>query len=169
MNNKECFECGKPATEDHHVIPQSLGGTKTVPLCGGCHNLAHGDHHTRRDDHKELTKAGIARARARGQKLGAHLNGEAAARGRVAAVAKISDNAILFAESIVDAILPLKNADMTLNGIAQELNSRGIKTARGGKWYAKSVANIFDTLDIPFRDKEQGVDLQYVSVSMRKS
>jgi hypothetical protein len=152
MKNKECFECGKLATEDHHVIPQSLGGTRTVPLCGSCHNLAHGDHHTRRDDHKELTKAGIARALARGQKFGSHLIGEeTAARGRAAAVMKISEDALSFAKSIISIILPLKNSGMSLNGIAAELNLKGIKTARGGKWYAKTVANVFDILDVPFR------------------
>jgi hypothetical protein len=31
-----CFECSAPATADHHVIPESKGGRKTVPLCAGC-------------------------------------------------------------------------------------------------------------------------------------
>jgi len=39
---KTCFECGKPAVNDHHVVPQSKGGKKTVPLCSRCHQLAHG-------------------------------------------------------------------------------------------------------------------------------
>jgi len=43
---KQCFECEK--TEDqieihnHHVIPKSKGGIKTVPLCCECHGLVHG-------------------------------------------------------------------------------------------------------------------------------
>jgi hypothetical protein len=37
-----CFECGKQAKENHHVVPEARGGTKTVPLCSRCHNLAHG-------------------------------------------------------------------------------------------------------------------------------
>ncbi len=40
MNNL-CFECDGPAEYNHHVIPQILGGTKTVPLCGTCHSLVH--------------------------------------------------------------------------------------------------------------------------------
>lgn len=31
-----CFECGVPADYDHHVIPKSQGGRKTVPLCRNC-------------------------------------------------------------------------------------------------------------------------------------
>lgn len=41
MQNRICFECGAPATEEHHVIPACLGGTKTVPLCLRCHSLVH--------------------------------------------------------------------------------------------------------------------------------
>lgn len=39
----KCFECNAPATHAHHVIPLSLGGTKTVPLCNHCHPKAHGE------------------------------------------------------------------------------------------------------------------------------
>ena len=41
MDTTSCFECGQPAHVQHHVIPQSRGGTKTVPLCNGCHSLVH--------------------------------------------------------------------------------------------------------------------------------
>ena len=48
----KCCVCGKPASNNHHVIQKGIGGTKlakripTVPLCGmgnalGCHGLAH--------------------------------------------------------------------------------------------------------------------------------
>ena len=36
-----CFECGKPSEFNHHVVPVSSGGTKTVPLCAICHGLVH--------------------------------------------------------------------------------------------------------------------------------
>ena len=42
IDSKECFECG--GTEhihQHHIIPKSLGGTKTIPLCNYCHGKAH--------------------------------------------------------------------------------------------------------------------------------
>ena len=55
---------------DHHVVPRSRGGTKTVPLCGECHGKAHGLDETTWTDHAKLTKAGISRAKARGVKLG---------------------------------------------------------------------------------------------------
>jgi transposase-like protein len=36
-----CFECGKFAEHRHHVVPQSKGGTKTIPLCISCHEKVH--------------------------------------------------------------------------------------------------------------------------------
>lgn len=58
-----CFECGKNAEHNHHVVPKVLGGTKTVPLCTDCHGLVHDRNLTR---HRELQKKGIAKAKARG-------------------------------------------------------------------------------------------------------
>jgi hypothetical protein len=43
METKTCFECGRPAIVDHHVVPESKGGTKTVPLCDLCHAKIHGE------------------------------------------------------------------------------------------------------------------------------
>lgn len=28
----KCFECSEPAPAKHHVVPEVLGGTKTIPL-----------------------------------------------------------------------------------------------------------------------------------------
>lgn len=43
-----CVFCGRPATEQHHIVYRSQGGTKlpTVSVCGwgnadGCHGLLH--------------------------------------------------------------------------------------------------------------------------------
>ena len=32
MSMSRCFECDVPAECDHHVVPRSMGGTKTVPF-----------------------------------------------------------------------------------------------------------------------------------------
>ena len=63
-----CFECGNAnACHQHHVIPQTLGGKSTVPLCETCHGKVHG-----RDmmNHRELTRSGLAEARRKGRVLG---------------------------------------------------------------------------------------------------
>lgn len=152
--SKQCIECGKPATEEHHVIPRVLGGTVTVPLCGGCHSLVHGGYNKRRDDHVELVKAGHTRARSEGKTWGF---GTATCTVDHAEVLRLSKEAIEkmkvdFAESIIDLLVELRNDKLSVNAIAEELNLRDIKTSRGGVWHAKTVANIFDTLNVPFRD-----------------
>jgi len=43
---KQCFECEKTEDQieihDHHIVPKSRGGTKTISLCCVCHGLVHG-------------------------------------------------------------------------------------------------------------------------------
>ena len=57
-----CFECGAPATERHHVVPASLGGTKTIPLCGECHAKVHDiSNGERRNQLRELTKNSLTK------------------------------------------------------------------------------------------------------------
>jgi len=63
----DCFECGRPASEKHHVVPRVLGGTKTIPICDECHGKVHS---TNRMNISELTKAGLERARLAGKRLG---------------------------------------------------------------------------------------------------
>ena len=63
-----CLECGAPATFQHHVIPRSLGGTATVPLCGTCHPLAHNQSANWKVS--ELTREALRRKKARGERLG---------------------------------------------------------------------------------------------------
>jgi uncharacterized protein YerC len=69
-----CFECG--GTEhihQHHIIPKSLGGTKTIPLCNDCHGKAHGKTtgvHKNPNEWKRLIKLGREKWIANGGKLG---------------------------------------------------------------------------------------------------
>ena len=44
FNDPWCFECGSESgIEWHHVVPESLGGLKTVPLCDHCHGIVTSD------------------------------------------------------------------------------------------------------------------------------
>lgn len=134
---KECFECGKEATEDHHVIPESLGGVNTVPLCSSCHNLVHGDYHIRRDDHRELTMAGLQRARERGVIFGNRTNlSEASKIGGETMALKANS----FALFIYDNYLKdMKEAGLTYEQMAKELIRLQVSSSRGGLWCTSSV------------------------------
>ena len=93
------------------------------------------------------TKAALAAARARGAKLGnprpetGFFNNKAAA----AAAAKKAGSAVrksadAFAKLVQPAFEDL--AGESANKAAQELNRRGVRTARDGQWTARAVINV---------------------------
>lgn len=61
-----CFECGEPAVNDHHVVPASRGGTRTLPLCDKCHTLIH----EKGVLTSILSREALAKKKARGERLG---------------------------------------------------------------------------------------------------
>lgn len=66
-----CFECGSTNdVQHHHVIPRSLGGTKTIPLCLSCHRLSHGITKKPKNSHSELVRIGLENAKRKGKQLG---------------------------------------------------------------------------------------------------
>jgi len=91
------------------------------------------------------TKAALQAAKARGQKLGWSIPSRrkeqaSAARKGVIAHTASADN---FARNVLPIIHDIEAAGIkTLKGISVALNDRGIKTARGGKWYAATVKNV---------------------------
>jgi DNA invertase Pin-like site-specific DNA recombinase len=87
------------------------------------------------------TKAALAAAKARGTTLGnprLHV-----ARENAAVV--VSAKADSFAANVLPNIREAQKAGArTLRQLAEALNARGIPTARGGQWHAKSIANILE-------------------------
>lgn len=85
----------------------------------------------------QRTKAGLAVAKARGVRLGNRTNLAEASR---AGAARMSEKAAAFAINIVPVIESCRKAGATtLQAIADCLNARGIRTARGGKWFPSTV------------------------------
>src|SRR6056297_4363333 len=92
----------------------------------------------------ERTKAALAAAKARGVKLGWSMP-ERASEQRLAARKGAAVNrarALAHAENILPVVEQIRARGASLRQIAAELNARGVKTARGGKWYATTVRNI---------------------------
>lgn len=116
--NRACFECSAPATEEHHIIPVSRGGTATVPLCSACHGLVHGQK-GRTDQLSALTSAGLQKARANGKRLGRPLS---------------------ISPDVIERILTMRRDGYTFQAIADQLNLDGVRTTRGGAmWYSSTV------------------------------
>jgi len=140
-----CFECGQPAECDHHVVPQSKGGTKTVPLCGACHAKAH--HQDKNMTTRKLTKDALAILKAKGVKLGGslpqcrNLTPEARARGaaRSAAARKeAADRAV--ADLVPEIVAMWRTEGLTLRAIATRLNAAEQGTAGDATEEATPVA-----------------------------
>jgi DNA invertase Pin-like site-specific DNA recombinase len=94
----------------------------------------------------ERTRAALRAAKARGQALG-NPNGAAALRragkGNGASCEAQRSDALTRAHDLSDVLADVRASGITtLSDMATELNRRGIKTARGGKWYATSVRNV---------------------------
>jgi recombinase-like protein len=60
-------------------------------------------------------------------------------------VQAVSEEADRFAANVMPIIREAQKAGATtLREIAAALNARGVATARGGEWHAKSVSNILE-------------------------
>jgi DNA invertase Pin-like site-specific DNA recombinase len=88
----------------------------------------------------ERTKAALAAKKAQGVLLGNRTNpAEAAAKGAAATRAA----ADAFARNVLPVIDQIRAAGVTdQRGIAEALNERGVRTARGGRWYQSTVGAV---------------------------
>jgi DNA invertase Pin-like site-specific DNA recombinase len=85
----------------------------------------------------ERTRSALAQRKAQGARLGNPRM--AAALGRKAQV----EEADRFAAKVLPVVDAIRTSGIkTLAGIADALNARGIRSARGGKWHISSVANL---------------------------
>jgi DNA invertase Pin-like site-specific DNA recombinase len=96
------------------------------------------------------TKAALAAAKARGQRLG-NPNGAAslrkAAKGNTAAVGALKAAADDHAANLRPVVADLRSRGLTsLPAIANALNEMQMKTPRGGKWHPSSVRNLLTRL-----------------------
>ena len=93
----------------------------------------------------DRTRAALAAAKARGVALGWSMpdrrdeQRQASRKG----AAKNFQNACMHAANVLPVIRQIAAGGASLRQIADELNTRGIKTARGGLWYAATVRNMF--------------------------
>ena len=118
-----CFECRATGeTHDHHVVPRSRGGTRTVPLCLACHAKAH--HRGKSMASGRLTSAAMQAKKERGECTGnppyGYRSEEGMLRTNPAEVA------------LVDAIVAARNRGLSMRAIAAELSEAGYTTRSGG-------------------------------------
>ena len=95
------------------------------------------------------TREALAAAKARGKKLGNPNGATAFGESRGSAKGGQATRALADrrAADLASTVLPLRESGMSLAGVADYLNSKGFKTARGGKWHAATVKNLVARLE----------------------
>ncbi|WP_318433395.1 recombinase family protein [Photobacterium leiognathi] len=100
-----------------------------------------------RDFIKKRTKAALQSAKERGTKLGRPTKKEELQEmGRKAGEA-MKVQADQFAEKLRAIIVPMRNAGVSLNSIAEALNTQGFRTQRGKNWTPAGVRNVLIRLE----------------------
>ena len=129
MRKKEqikCFECSSiENTENHHVVPKSLGGARTIPLCSYCHSKVHDKKDTRIG---QLTKNVLGKRYCRKVPFGKTL----------------SDCGSKFLRNKNEETVILKMKNLRIEGfsyqkIADILNRESFPTREGRPWIKTSV------------------------------
>jgi hypothetical protein len=129
-NDNACFECGGVPDHNHHVVPRSLGGTRTVPLCGPCHARAHGLDGKTWADHRALTRKALQDKKAKGEAAGnAPFGYSADADGRLVVNAA--------EQAVIARVKALRAAGVSFRAIARDLEAAGV-VGRTGQPFAAS-------------------------------
>ena len=135
-----CINCGLPSEHDHHVVPRSLGGVATVPLCGACHGKAHG--HRGMHSISSLTRRALAAKRARGESTGEPPYGFATdSHGRL----MVNDDEA----ATISRALELQRAGVSVRKIAAALTAEG-RVSRNGQPH--SATAVFRMLRLKERE-----------------
>ena len=140
MNKNKCFECEAEGVtiHQHHVVPRSRGGTKTIPLCEPCHSKAH--HRKKNMNTSSLVKQAMAKRKAAGAIFGSP---SIRTTCQPLGAKKNEQLAIEFASSIESILNDLIKAGYkTTKQLCCKLNELGVKTRTGGHWSEKNLYRI---------------------------
>lgn len=119
-----CFECGAAAEHNHHVIPVSRGGTRTLPLCGRCHGLVHDA--PQLTSTSALTRMSMERMRAEGRFTGGEPPYGYALAGPGRYVEPEPTE-----QAVIDKIWRMRAKGMSIRAIAATLTEAGVKMRSG--------------------------------------
>ena len=153
MRAKECWECGATTEEihDHHVIPRSRGGIRTVPICGLCHAKAH--HRNKNMSTSALIKAAYQTMKASNPNL-RWGDPNMATNAQPIGVKVRKENASKFNKKIQHIVYDLKLAGYSdLKILVDKLNQLGIMTRRGNTFTVRNLSRVL-TYEVNHNIKE---------------
>ena len=129
-----CFNCGAAGpVHHHHVVPRSLGGVATVPLCHVCHGKAHGRERGFHDTN-ELTRAALAAKRSRGEAFNHAPYGYRAEGGRL-----VADEG---EQAVIARMRAARSRGLTVRAIADQLAAEGVVSRKGAPLHFTTIANL---------------------------
>jgi HNH endonuclease len=137
-----CAACGSTEALQHHrLVPRAEGGSdeerNLITLCFGCHLKLHERQQNGRYRASEQPNAGLRAAARRG-------------------TATLIEQARQRDANVLPVIRELEaRGPLTLPEIAEALNARGVKTARGARWHPASVARLLARNGLPTRSRER--------------
>lgn len=131
-----CFECGAKADAEHHVIPRSRGGTKTVALCISCHGKVHDVKWT---SLRELTIRALDERKKNGLRCGS------IPYGYDCFGEKLVPNEL--EQKVINQILLLRAEGLSYQAIADRLNSDGVRTKNGCRWASATLFYLLRRLE----------------------
>ena len=138
----KCFECNNTNNiVYHHVVPESLGGKNTIPLCQLCHDKVHHVNKPRNISLSNLTKLGLQKRKQQGFKLGNPNLNEA----RKKAVQVRKTNAKDFKMRIRPIALRMISDGCNASQVANNLNQLGIKTVRNELWKSTNISYLVNS------------------------
>ncbi len=143
MTYNLCFECGKPAQTNHHVVPKSKGGTKTIPLCYNCHGKVHGKDFVKMHS---LSKDVVNKMREDGFYVGGKRE-----YGYDIVEGKLIENKT--EQEVIEKIKEWRASGAKKIDVLRRLNNAGIKGATGGVWKYESLRKLIKRLERVKNDK----------------
>lgn len=130
-----CFECDSTPTLNHHVVPASKGGTKTVPLCAECHAKVHD---IRAVSTPELTRRALRRMKEDGKLTGSPPYGyRSDSNGNL-----VEDD---YEMKVVREVIEMAECNISQRMIYAELNALGYRNRQGKKFTKTTIARIIST------------------------
>lgn len=129
-----CFECDTDVDlASHHVVPRSLGGTRTVHLCPKCHAKVH---NLKNISHPRLTKEALAKMKANGKRISRTPYGYDLADDGVSLVENAKE------QKGIRTMIDLRKQGFSLPRICRVLDMRGFIPKRKHSWGHASVRGI---------------------------
>ena len=138
----KCFECNNTNNiVYHHVVPESLKGKNTIPLCQLCHDKVHHINKPRNISLSNLTKLGLQKRKQQGFKLGNPNLKEA----RQNSLKVRKTNAKDFKMRIRPIALQMIADGCNASQVANNLNQLGIKTVRNELWKSTNISYLVNS------------------------